>query len=55
MEKLRRFTGKFYERSFVDPHIDQWEHLRAGWKWNSLGETFFFWGGGPGKMGKKAR
>lgn len=23
MEKLRRFTGKFYERSFVDPHIDQ--------------------------------
>ena len=44
MEKLRRFTGKFYERSFVDPHIDQWEHLRGGWKWNSLGETFF-WGG----------
>lgn len=29
MEKLRRFTGKFYERCFVDPHIDQWEHLRG--------------------------
>lgn len=23
MEKLRRFTGLFYERCFVDPHLDQ--------------------------------